>query len=263
MENRSASSYDPSEGRSRQLISGPVVITGASGGLGTALVEYYAAKAPLVIAIDRLDPPVKYPAVEYCVCDLSDPADIIRARERISSRATSVELLINASGSFLADEALEENFVILDRLLADNLKSSLMLTLALEHLISRGETPLIVNIASTDAVVASGGQDCEIGTSHDLLYAVAKGGLVTATRALAMKWAGQGIRVVAICPTVFQSPMTNELLREPGTVSRLTQHIPMGRLATVHDIAVATRCCYEMKFLTAHLLPVDGGYLCV
>jgi NAD(P)-dependent dehydrogenase (short-subunit alcohol dehydrogenase family) len=173
-----------------------------------------------------------------------------------------VELLVNAAGAFIPDKFEGEMAGSLDVLWRSNVATAVNLTMGLEELLQNGRVPLVVNIASTDGVVASAGQGCEIGVSHDVLYATTKGALVTFTRALAQKWAGRGIRVNAVCPTIFDSPMTAELLKTPGKAKELSEVIPLGRLCRTADIFAAITAIYSLEMTTGHILPVDGGYLC-
>ena len=129
-------------------------------------------------------------------------------------------------------------------------------------LLRRGRRPLIVNASSTDGVVASAGQECAIGVAHDSLYAASKGALITLTRSLAMKWADDGIRVNALCPTIIRTPMAADILAQPGEEEELRGHLPLGRICEPVDIAVAVDCLYRLELTTAHVLPLDGGYLC-
>ena len=104
--------------------------------------------------------------------------------------------------------------------------------------------------------------DCEIGVRHDVLYATTKGALLTLTRALAMKWAEAGVRVNAICPTLIRTPMSANLLQVPGKEDELRAQLPLGRICEPQDVAVAVECLYRLEMTTAHVLPLDAGYLC-
>jgi NAD(P)-dependent dehydrogenase (short-subunit alcohol dehydrogenase family) len=85
---------------------------------------------------------------------------------------------------------------------------------------------------------------------------------VTFTRALAMKWAPLSIRVNAVCPTIFPSPMTDSLLTIAGKEQELAGRIPLRRLCRTQDIVDVVDGIYPMLMTTGHLFPIDGGYLC-
>jgi meso-butanediol dehydrogenase / (S,S)-butanediol dehydrogenase / diacetyl reductase len=240
-----------------------VVVTGAAGGLGRVLAERFLALNAYVVAIDQISGGVSDGTRLQCLThDLSREDGAQLAADAIKARYDAVEILVNAAGLFLPDVAPEGIEATLEKLWRSNVSSAVNLTLGLQSLLAAGRNPLVVNISSTDGIVASAGQACEIGVAHDLLYATTKGALVSFTRALAMGWAKQRIRVNAICPTIFDSPMTADLLRVSGKRTELEVHIPLGRICSTHDIADAVMALYQLKMTTGHVLPVDGGYLC-
>lgn len=238
-----------------------VAITGSSGGLGSHLVQSYLGKS-IIFAIDVKPPNAVLPGVRYITSDLSTEAGQKYASEIILTESKTLDVLINCASSFLPDDCELGYSSTLDHLWKSNTKSTILFTLSLESVLEKGKFPHIVNIASTDGVVASAGQDSEIGVSHDIFYSVTKGAVITFTRALAMKWAKKGIRVNAVCPTIFRSPMTASLLDVPGREDILRNSIPLGRLAEVEDIVECISHIGSMKMTTGHTFPIDGGYLC-
>jgi len=241
-----------------------IVISGASGGLGKYLVDYYINKEAIVIGIDINKADIDaLPNYHHIEADVSVADNVSKVKSTIQSITNSIDILINCAGKFMVDPEVEYIEDASDMLWKGNALTSILLSHYLIDLLAIGHNPIIINIASTDGVVASSGQDCEIGVSHDLLYATTKGAVVALTRSMAMKLAPKGIRVNAICPTIFHSPMTSELLAEDNKVEHLIKYIPLGRLCLSDDIAAATACLYYLSMTTGHLLPVDGGYLCM
>lgn len=247
-----------------------LVVTGAAGGVGAAVMRHFAAQGAFVAGIDRQEPG---PAARAGGGEdaLWVQADLARREGRRVAGAAldrwtdGIDLLVHAAGSFAPDPPSDEPDSageVLERLWADNVQTAACLSLSLFPLLCRGRRPLVVHIASTDAVVASGGQSCEVGVRHDVLYAATKGALLTLTRGLAMKWAEAGIRVDAVCPTLVRTPMAADLLRIPGKEDELRAHLPLGRICEPEDVAVAVECLYRLGMTTAHVLPLDGGYLC-
>lgn len=238
-----------------------VVVTGATGGLGRAVVARLMDIGAEVFSIDQRSPIPSDLANFSHRCDLGQPSSIGDAIQAISYVFPHVDLLVNCAGAFLPDPILNEIPNTLEYLLRNNTSSTILFTLALEPLLRASTRASVVNIGSTDGIVASGGQECEIGVSHDVLYAASKGAAIAFTRALAMKWSKLGIRINTICPTIFPSPMTESLLTEEK-VAELSKHIPLGRLGRIEDVVDAVIFAHHMKFTTGHAFPVDGGYLC-
>lgn len=238
------------------------VVTGAAGGLGQALVRRLLAGGATVFAVDRSFGAAPIADEHRIEVDLGEPAGVSIVVDALGRSVPAIDLLVNAAGLFIRDTTDDRAWDDIDLLVRTNLTSMVVLTLRLEALLVRARSPSVVNIGSTDGVVASSGQDCEVGVAHDVFYAMSKGAVITFSRALAMKWAPVGIRVNVVCPTIFDSPMTESLLEEDGKIEHLSRYIPMGRLGTAADVANAVIALHDLEFTTGHMLPVDGGYLC-
>ncbi|MDL1888323.1 SDR family oxidoreductase [Nitrospirales bacterium NOB] len=243
-----------------------VVVSGSEGGVGSAILQYFHGHAARIIGIDRkpMTKPPASPTVEHIFqADLSRHEEVVAVGKAIGDLWSRVDILVNAAGTFLTDMQVWAQCDQWNQLWNDNVTSAVLLSQEMYPLLRRGRQSLVVNVASTDAIVASAGQSCEIGVAHDILYATTKGALVTLTRALAMAWARDDIRVNAICPTIIPSPMTRELLAVPTKRDELTSFIPLRSLCSPEDVAVAVHALYQLKMTTGHILPLDGGYLCM
>jgi NAD(P)-dependent dehydrogenase (short-subunit alcohol dehydrogenase family) len=113
----------------------------------------------------------------------------------------------------------------------------------------------IVNMASVAGLSGS-----KIGAA----YHASKHGVVGLTKAAALEYADQGVRINAVAPAVIQTPMAKrlQLVDSPAAARVLAAH-PMGRLGTPEDVAAAVLwlCSGGASFVTGHTLPVDGGML--
>jgi NAD(P)-dependent dehydrogenase (short-subunit alcohol dehydrogenase family) len=94
-------------------------------------------------------------------------------------------------------------------------------------------------------------------------YQAAKGGVVNLTRALALEWAPDGIRVNAVAPTFVDTDMTKAIFSNPDVLNTVMQHTPLGRLPEVDDVAAAILflCGDAARCVTGIVLPIDSGYL--
>ena len=111
----------------------------------------------------------------------------------------------------------------------------------------------IVNVASVTGIVASPGRAA---------YCASKAGLVMLTKAMALDYAAQGIRVNAICPGVIVTPMTESSLENPSIRKEKLDKTPMGKLGIPSDIVPAAiyLASEDSGFMTGHALVVDGGW---
>jgi NAD(P)-dependent dehydrogenase (short-subunit alcohol dehydrogenase family) len=113
----------------------------------------------------------------------------------------------------------------------------------------------IINITSLGAHVA---------ITNSVAYCASKGGVAQLTKTLAVEWAARGVRVNAISPGVFETPLLKQCIAgdaEYGT--RMLSKIPMGKFGKPDEIAgpVIFLASKASSHVTAHILKVDGGYL--
>ena len=114
----------------------------------------------------------------------------------------------------------------------------------------------IVNVASMMGL--SGG-----GLYPNLSYHSSKGGVVNLTRALAVEWAGHGVRVNAVAPTWVKTDLTQGLFKDPALMARVMRVTPLQRVAEPADVAhaIVFLASDQAAMITGHTLPVDGGFL--
>jgi NAD(P)-dependent dehydrogenase (short-subunit alcohol dehydrogenase family) len=142
-----------------------------------------------------------------------------------------------------------------DRVLAINLKGVwLCMKYQIPQMLKNGGGS-IVNTASIAGLIGS-----QIGVA----YTASKHGVVGITRSVAIEYAGQGIRVNAVCPSWIETALTEPYTRaNPQLNEMMAARLPLGRLCTVDDVAAAIvwLCSDASSFVTGHALPVDGGWV--
>ena len=227
-----------------------VVVTGANGGLGSAITAHLAALGATVVAHCRIgDEPVAG-ATSTVVADLGDPA----APEEIIAEAVKshgrVDGLVNCAGvqpvvpfDQISDAEWQE-------MLDVNLTAAHRLTQCAAMAMADQSSGSIVHIASIE------GTQPAIGHAH---YAVSKAALIMHAKAAALELGPSGIRVNAVSPGLIDRPGLN--LQWPEGVANWVSRAPLGRLGTGEDVAKA--CAYLLSdaasFVTGTNLIVDGG----
>jgi NAD(P)-dependent dehydrogenase (short-subunit alcohol dehydrogenase family) len=186
--------------------------------------------------------------------DLADPTSVGEAVTDATARLGGLEILVNNAGTIVrapsSDMSIEEWNRVVDVNLRGAFLASQSAFAALSS--SRGS---IVNIASLSA---------KFGIRRAAAYGASKGGIVQLTRALAIEWAADGVRVNAVAPGYVKTEFTRALQEDRERASSIEARIPMGRWATPEDIAgsVVFFCSDLAGYVTGQVLYVDGGYSC-
>ncbi|MFI0264208.1 SDR family NAD(P)-dependent oxidoreductase [Streptomyces sp. NPDC017056] len=223
------------------------VITGASQGIGAELVAAYRKLGRLVVATSRTVAASADPELVTVQGDISDPATAERVIGTAAERFGRIDTLVNNAGTFLAKPFTDYTRDEFATVLGVNVTGFFHLTqLAVERMLTQG-TGHIVTITSSLVDHAD---------SHvpSVLTSLTKGGLQSATKSLAVEYAGRGIRANAVSPGIIKTPMNPEETHEA-----LSALIPAGRLGEVSDIVGAVLYLENAPYVTGEILHVDGG----
>jgi NAD(P)-dependent dehydrogenase (short-subunit alcohol dehydrogenase family) len=196
-------------------------------------------------------------AVHTAIVDVSDSDQVEAAVGETISVLGGLHILVNNAGvtsSSPFEDLPEEDW---ERVLAVNLTGVFNCTKwAGRYFIEEGIGGSIVNVASISGLVGNRGGN----NSH---YCATKGGVIALTRSLAVEWAPHRIRVNAIAPGYFVTPMTDRLKeRDPVFYQELIDRVPLGRFGHGPDLggAVAYLASDASEFMTGHVMVIDGGY---
>lgn len=224
-----------------------VVITGASQGIGAALVEAYLGRNYRVVATSRSMKPSDRSDVLAITGDIGDPATAPKVVEQTLQRFGRIDTLINNAGVFLASRFTNYSAEDYARLVATNLTGFFFVTQAVIAAMERQGSGHVVNVTTSLVKQAN-------SKVPSVLASLTKGGVDAATRSLAIEYARSGIRVNAVSPGVIRTPM-----HEPETYETLAALHPMGRLGEISDIVGAVMYLENAPFVTGETLHVDGG----
>ncbi|MBP2478410.1 NAD(P)-dependent dehydrogenase (short-subunit alcohol dehydrogenase family) [Crossiella equi] len=224
------------------------VVTGASQGIGAGLVAGYRKHGWLVVANSRNIAPSDDPGVVTVAGDIGDPDTARAVIDAAVSGFGRVDTLVNNAGVFLAKPFTEytaEDYARVSRLNLDGFFH--VSQLAVARMLAQGQGGHLVNI--TTSLV-----DHANSAVPSVLASLTKGGLQSATKSLAIEYAGRGIRVNAVSPGIIATPMHPE-----QTHAALAGLHPVGRIGEVQDVVDAVLFLEDTSFVTGEILHVDGG----
>jgi NAD(P)-dependent dehydrogenase (short-subunit alcohol dehydrogenase family) len=228
------------------------VVTGGASGIGRVVATAFAAVGARVAIFD-----LAASGDDAYAVDVADEAQVTAAFAKVVARYGRLDILFNNAGIAIRRPTIELTLDDWNRVVAVNMTGVFLCAReAARHMLAGGRGGRIVNTASIMGF--SGG-----GLYPNVSYQATKGAVVNMTRALAVEWASQGIRVNGIAPTWVRTPLTRSITDRPELVRRIEQMTPMGRLAEPHEMvgAVLFLASRASAMVTGHVLAIDGGFL--
>ncbi|SCL38081.1 NAD(P)-dependent dehydrogenase, short-chain alcohol dehydrogenase family [Micromonospora rhizosphaerae] len=223
------------------------VITGASQGIGAGLVDAYRKLGYGVVATSRSIGEANDPEIVTVRGDIADADTADRVIAAALDRFGRIDTLVNNAGAFIAKPFTDYTDEDFDLLTGVNLAGFFHLTRrVLPHLLAVGGGH-VVNI--TTSLV-----DQPNSNVPSVLASLTKGGLSSATKSLAIEYAGRGVRVNAVAPGIIKTPMHPVEFHD--TYGGLH---PVGRMGETSDIVDAVVYLESAPFVTGEILHVDGG----
>ena len=223
------------------------IVTGASQGIGAGLVKAYRDRGYRVVATSRSIKPSNDSDVVAVAGDIGDPKTADAVVDAAITRFGRVDTLVNNAGIFISKpftEYTEEDF---NAKIATNLAGFFHVTQrAAKEMLKQGSGHIVsITTSLTDHATS------KVPTA---LANLTKGGINSATKALAIEYATRGVRVNAVSPGIIKTPM-----HAPETHEFLAGLHPMQRMGEVRDIVDAVLYLESAGFVTGEILHVDGG----
>lgn len=233
-----------------------VLVTGAAGGLGSAIVKAFAAAGASVVATDIAAVAEDPGRVLSVPADVTDADQVDQVVTRAAAEFGRVDVLINNAAIGSHTPPLELEPADWRRVLDVSLTGYFLFARAAGARMVQQRRGSIVNLSSIAGSRAIG--------RGNLAYSVAKAGVEQLTRELALEWAPWNVRVNAIAPSQISTPAFQQLLADGRVVeSEVVRGIPLGRMATAADLIgpLMFLAGDASSFVTGHVLAVDGGNL--
>jgi glucose 1-dehydrogenase len=239
-----------------------VLITGAAGGIGRATVNLFAESGWKIIGVDRSPFGEGFPEKGLFIeADISEPEDLEDIFSQAQDFSLSLHALINNAAIQIAKPIMETSVEEWDAVMVSNLRAVFLAVKLAFPLFKAARSGAIVNVSSVHAVATS---------ANIASYAASKGGLLALTKAMAIEFAPDDIRVNAILPGAVDTPMLHAGLSRghvdggslPERLENLADKTVIGRVGKPSEIAHAIYFLADdtqSSFMTGQALIVDGG----
>ena len=245
------------------------VVTGAASGNGLAITSRLLGCGDHVAALD-----VSPGQLDRCrsgewsahgdrilslVTDVTDEASVNAAIACVTKQFGRVDVLVNNAGIAGNQSATTLHVTPVaefDRVVAVNLRGVFLGCRAVLPVMLEQGGGVIVNIASVAGLIAFPGRAA---------YTATKGAVIQLSRSITADYASAGIRCVALCPGMIETPMTQWRLDQPHLRKEILARIPQNEIGTADDVAsaVAFLVGSEARYFNGSALVMDGGYTAV
>ena len=239
-----------------------VIITGGTGGIGTALLRVFIEEKSNVIVLDKNrkeGEKIRHrfekeeQEVTFYEVDMADPADINRAFDAILKRYSTIDILINNAGIFSSIPILDISAADWNEIMNINLRSALLCSQKVIPLMMEKQSGVIINVGSV------GGQTGGIFAGAD--YSASKAGIISLTKSLAKNFGKYGVRVNCVNPGPLETDMTKDWPLEILDSLRQSMLTRQDKLGTAEEIAniIVFLCSEKASLIHGAQIDANGG----
>ena len=240
-----------------------VMITGAGAGIGLAVARHMANAGARIMLVD-VDPQAVAAAksdlqglgvsVAAVAASVASEAEVGRAFDAIEAAYGGIDILINNAGVTGNCPAVDLDLATWERVIGVNQTGTFLCARAAGIRMRKQQSGIIINLSSIYGLVAA---------PNRLAYSATKAAVIMMTKALAVEWAADNVRVNCVAPGYVETPGTAALANE-GTIDleALRRRTPQKRLAAPDDVAraILALCDDGLSHVTGQVLAVDGGW---
>jgi meso-butanediol dehydrogenase/(S,S)-butanediol dehydrogenase/diacetyl reductase len=235
-----------------------VIVTGAGSGIGAAAARRFSEEGAAVVLVGDHRKNIAAMASEMPrdrttvrVADVARYGDmeaVVQAAVRDFGR---LDVMVNNAGVFAGSTVTKTKVVDWERVMAVNAGG-----------VFNGSRAALPSLLKTKGCIVNTASVSGLGGDWAMAaYDASKGAIVNLTRAMAMDYGRQGVRVNSVCPSFTLTNMTKGMAKDRKLVKQFMERMPLGRIAMPEDIApvIAFLASDDARFVTGVNLPVDGG----
>ena len=237
-------------------------VTGAGGGLGRAISTGLAEYGADVVAVGRTQEAVEQTGElvrgqgRQCMalsCDVSQEGQVAEAVRRAVEQFQRIDILVNNAGVTKRIPIAKFRREDFQPLIQINLIGTFLCCQAVGRIMLKQQQGSILNISALSALVGLG--------RGNAMYSATKGAILALTRELANEWGPYGIRVNALAPFWFRTPMIGPVLEDHKLMERILDAVPLGKIGEPRDLigTVVFFGSEASSLITGQVVAIDGG----
>lgn len=238
------------------------LVTGASQGLGLAIARRFSLEGASVFLGDIQEDQGRAAAAElmsqdakawYICLDVTSEESWKATIETLMDHVGKVDVLVNNAGINIRKPIEEMDVESFDRMLAVNVRGPFLGIKHVLPLMRRNGGGCIINMGSVCSLIGH--------KFTNEAYTTVKGALSQLTKSVAVRYAQDNIRTNILCPSTVETLLVQEMLKDPARKQERLGEVPLGRLASLEDVASAALflASDEAAYINGVALPVDGG----
>jgi NAD(P)-dependent dehydrogenase (short-subunit alcohol dehydrogenase family) len=236
-----------------------VVVTGGARGIGLEICNTFLKRGYRVAALDidkatlaKTEANLSNPGFLAIACDVSKPAQVSRAMDRVEKKFGRIDALVNNAGVAIFKPILEVTWQDWRAIMDTNLDGAFWCTQACAKVMLKIGGGSVVNIASISGLRAS---------TLRVAYGTSKAAIIHLTKQQAAELGDVGIRVNCVAPGPVATEMA-KLVHSKAIIKDYHDTIPMNRYGSTEEIAntVAFLCSSEASYINGQTIAVDGGF---
>jgi len=235
-----------------------VIVTGAGSGIGEATARRFSLEGAAVVLVgdhrkntDAVAKDLPRDRTMVQKADVSKLADMEKVVAATVRTFGSLHVMVNNAGVFEGSNVVKTKPREWERVIAVNLGG-----------VFNGSRAALPQLLKTRGCIVNTASVSGLGGDWDASpYNASKGGVVNLTRAMAMDYGRQGVRVNAVAPSFTLTNMTEDMAKNKKLVAKFMERMPLGRIIQPADVAavIAFLASDDARMVTGVILPVDGG----